>query len=159
MANAGRIEYRNSNTYNTQWFVDGTQIGSSGASSVALVKAIANAVGWVISEKSSELTAESLEEEIACLAREDFSYTDGWWDDKFWDEDNSVFETVFGTATIVDRGPDKTYDQIPMYVIVELNGRHFRKDGVYSSWDSTSWDGPLYEVKAKEVVKTEYERI
>jgi hypothetical protein len=46
-----------------------------------------------------------------------------------------------------------------LYIILEIEGRLYRKDGYYQSWTGSSWEGDFYEVTAKPVVTTGYERI
>lgn len=50
-------------------------------------------------------------------------------------------------------------DGAPIEVVISVDGRYFQQDGYYSSWGDSQMDGELYEVKPKQVVKTEYERV
>lgn len=47
-----------------------------------------------------------------------------------------------------------------MFIILSVSWgedeRFFKKNGEYDSWDSSEWDGPLYEAVATEVTRTEW---
>lgn len=47
-----------------------------------------------------------------------------------------------------------------MYIVLQVgygaDARYFEKTGEYNSWDSSEWDGPMYEVVSQEVKRTEW---
>lgn len=65
-----------------------------------------------------------------------------------------------GEIKVVD-GNDSYQDDYSgrRFLILEIDGRLFRKDGMYYSHDGTYWDGPLYEVRRVTKTITDYEGI
>jgi hypothetical protein len=70
----------------------------------------------------------------------------------------------FGTTTpveIINNGDYDSYGDYvggDNYVIFELNGRYWRKNGYYSSYGGAEWDGEFYEVAPVIKTITNYER-
>lgn len=50
-------------------------------------------------------------------------------------------------------------DGAQIHVVLKVGDRYFQRDGYFSSWGEDSMDGAVYEVKPKQVMKTEYEAI
>jgi hypothetical protein len=46
-----------------------------------------------------------------------------------------------------------------VWVVVDIEGRHFRKSGYHLSHDGTYWDGTIEEVKPRQAVVTVYDTI
>lgn len=113
-------------------------------------------------------TAKDLMEEFVKCAKEDAAKYP--WDVTFNDdadifdyiEDFNPIPTKYGIARQVDKyGGEGMGEQY--YIVWEIsdgsNVRFFRADGYYASWDGHNWDdAELYEVKPKQVTKTEYVR-
>jgi len=99
--------------------------------------------------------------EIACLQYED---DDGY---EFFDaikEKKSIDLGELGIVRYVeDHRPSGDYDEDHdgeyIDVIFRIGERHFRKSGVYSSWDSDDWDGPFEEVTEARIQRTEWVNI
>lgn len=50
-------------------------------------------------------------------------------------------------------------EQFDTYLIIEVDGKTYRKDGWYASHDGSYWDGGLYEVTKTEVVTYEWKQV
>lgn len=50
-------------------------------------------------------------------------------------------------------------DGAEISIVIKIGNRYFQRDGYYSSWGEDSMDGDIYEVKPKQVQRTEYDRI
>ena len=97
-------------------------------------------------------TAQELETVIADTYEENDFFMDAFY------EEVSELDTSLGKV-VVEETSGGQGDGAPIEVVISINGRYFQQDGEYSSWDSSSMDGPLYEVKPKQVMKTIYERV
>lgn len=79
---------------------------------------------------------------------------------EFWSEfdyHKQAYITGIGVATFIESG--KMYSeqyQFDTYVVFEVAGRFFRKKGYYMSYEGSSWDGALEEVKEVPVTGTEW---
>lgn len=99
----------------------------------------------------SDFTVADLEQHIDDLSRSGgtFSHMDPY-DSFAVDPPDGVY---FRGSEIEVAARGGTYhDGGSIYVILKVDDRLFRKTGHYSSWDSSTWDGPLVEVK--EIQKT-----
>lgn len=83
---------------------------------------------------------------------------DGGWSEFSWAGRDGVEIPGLGLAKIVENfgGEGQGDDR---WVVFEVNGRLYEKDGYYASYDGTTWDGDLYEVKPVEVTVTKYHRV
>lgn len=46
-----------------------------------------------------------------------------------------------------------------MWIIVSYDGRYFRKDGYYASFDGDNWDGPFVEVRRSQEIVTVFREV
>jgi len=79
--------------------------------------------------------------------------------DELWNYQNKELDyNINGLPTIkfVDAGGGEG-DGAEMWVVFSVAGQLFRMTGCYSSWGGDEWDGDLSEVKAVQVMRTEYE--
>lgn len=63
--------------------------------------------------------------------------------------EQGVGDVSLGTVPAKRVGKDdnsKGYDGGPVFVIVEVEGRFFKKSGYVDSYDGYTWDGPTVEV-------------
>lgn len=96
-----------------------------------------------------------------------------WWDfeeaPREDDTDETSYANKYHRTTLNLRG-----DEVRVYSVANFGGEGqgddrwvvfkvgtqlFRKNGYYQSHDGTYWDGDLYEVEPREVVRTEYVRV
>lgn len=77
--------------------------------------------------------------------------------DAFYDEVGEL-DTPLGKV-VVEEVSGGQGDGAPIEVVIKVGDRYFEINGEYSSWDSSSFDGYLYEVKPVQVTRTEYGRI
>lgn len=97
-------------------------------------------------------TAQELDTVIADTYLENDFFMDAFY------EEVSELETPLGTVMVEETSGGQG-DGAPIEVVISVDGRYFQQDGYYSSWGDSQMDGELYEVKPKQVVKTEYERV
>lgn len=65
-----------------------------------------------------------------------------------------------GIGTLKDNDHGGAFhDGGTIYAIISVGDRLFRKEGRYSSWDSSYWDGNLEEVEQFERTVTDYRTI
>lgn len=105
-----------------------------------------------------DLNVEQVEELLLKFPDED-DYGIGW---SFWNYEADDGENVedLGTVEVVDNfGGEGMGDHAHLvFRITNPDGvRHFKIDGYYASYDGTTWDGRLYEVKPVEKTVTVYE--
>lgn len=91
----------------------------------------------------------------------EYEYEDG--DDyEYTEYPNPPFELELpfvGTIKVVDRCDDHD-DGHALYVVFEWNGELFQYQGWDNSWSGDGgFDGPLRQVKAKQITTTIYERV
>lgn len=83
---------------------------------------------------------------------------DGGWDEFTWEARNGMEVPGVGTVTIIERfGGEGQGDEA--WVVFEVNGRMYKKEGYYASFHGTDWDGDLYEVEQYEKTVTDYRRV
>ena len=100
----------------------------------------------------SQFTAKELYEEINDAYPENDFFLDAYY------EEVAELETRYGEV-IVEQVDGGEGDGAGIEVVISVQDRYFEINGEYSSWDSSSFDGDLYEVKPKQVQVTQYERI
>ena len=78
-----------------------------------------------------------------------------------WDETSSgeSLNTKYGPATLVEKSTDYDEGRRLQGIIFKIGDRHFKKYGFYDSWDTTTWDGVLVEVKPVQKVVTTYKTL
>lgn len=87
---------------------------------------------------------------------------DRWYGDQWsWlHYESDVIYTSLGKVTRLET--DKAYRaeyEFDMYMIIEVQGRTFKKSGYYASYDGQHWDGDLVEVEKREVTREEWVEI
>jgi hypothetical protein len=75
-----------------------------------------------------------------------------------WNE-ATVVETGYGVVERVDTGTDYNDGREERTMIIKVDNRYFKKVGYYDSWESSSWDGTLTEVRPREKTVTVYETV
>lgn len=85
----------------------------------------------------------------------------GWSDVAYMDKDEAFALLLDGRAVLAHRrdGSRMGVGATDVWVVVEIEGRHFRKTGYHQSHDGTYWDGSVTEVRPKEKLVTVYENI
>jgi hypothetical protein len=127
-----------------------------------------DAFGWdgALIEVSAE-TVEKIEykpREVPALsgdAIEEFvqALDDNWYDISYYAKKNDIV-TDWGTMKILEDEQGGEGHGESIWVIFELGGKIWRKDGVYASWVGSDWDiGSPYEVVGKPVERIEYTRV
>lgn len=79
-------------------------------------------------------------------------------------EKGETFTVRGTTATVVDRNVQTDYDDSSWedngasraWVVLEINGVLYRKEGYSDSWSDWEWDGPATVVQAEQEVVTKY---
>lgn len=100
-------------------------------------------------------TVEQINEAISDFndAREDKGYDD------FAYEVSNKLNFLIGVGEIEfveDFGGEGMGDHAHVVFKVKSNGKLYKLDGYYSSWEGTDWESEAYEVEAKPVMTTEY---
>lgn len=80
----------------------------------------------------------------------------------FWTylwQDAITAQTKYGMVERVHASTDYDDGREERTMVVKIGDRYFQKTGYYDSWDSTTWDGRLFEVKPVEKTITVYEEV
>lgn len=96
-------------------------------------------------------------EELKSWAIDDeeyYSYADLWHEVYYGTEVDSPFGKVTRVAHWGGEG-----DGAEMFLVFSVGGRLFQITGYYSSYDSSSWDGPLVEVEPYEKTVVRYRKV
>jgi hypothetical protein len=87
-------------------------------------------------------------------------HSGGWMDVNWMDKDETFALLIDGeavTAKKVDNSRLGT-GATDIWVVIEVDGRLFRKTGYYQSYDGSYWDGAVQEVVSAQKLVTVYER-
>lgn len=86
------------------------------------------------------------------------------WESMGWGSEGTVEALLLqGRPTVVkwvagsDLDEDPGYSSQPVWVVVEIDGQYFKKEGYHSSEEGVVWDGRVTEVARKTKTVTYYE--
>jgi len=86
------------------------------------------------------------------------------WESMGWGSEGTVEALIIKGEPVVvkwtagsDLTDDPGYSSTPVWVVVEIGGRYFKKSGYHSSEEGVVWDGAVTEVKATTKTVTVYE--
>jgi hypothetical protein len=82
----------------------------------------------------------------------------GWSEIANMDEDEPMALLINGHAMLTVRRGMSEIREGDIWVVVEIDGRFFKKTGYHQSHDGTYWDGSVSEVKPQQKTITVYER-
>lgn len=93
----------------------------------------------------------------------DEAVQDDWgWSETSYRAKTDPFALLLGGKAYVARTVDQSRlgeGATDVWVVIEIDGRHFRKTGYHQSHDGTYWDGQVTEVRPKEKMITVYDNI
>lgn len=111
-------------------------------------------------------TAEELRQAIENPNQEDYDDYECWWEAEWYFEGGKEFQINGETVTVnlesYDSGLDPDYTdnyKTNIEIILNANGRLFRKTGYHQSFSGGEFDGPFEEVKPVEKTVTVYEGV
>lgn len=85
----------------------------------------------------------------------------GWPEVAYMDKGEAFALLLDGRAVLAHREDSSKLGvgATDIWVVIEIEGRYYRKTGYHQSHDGTYWDGSVTEVRPKEKLVTVYENI
>lgn len=91
-------------------------------------------------------------------------YSPTGWESMGWGGEGSIEALIVRDEPVVvkwvagsDLEEDPGYGSTQVWVVVEINGQYFKKEGYHSSEEGVVWDGAVTEVQPKTKTITYYE--